>query len=568
MPVGGPVYVVEGEALAASTSLALVRVYRQVHDTNLWYASLGITPDATRREIREAYQRLDGHESARLTYIVKQLLHPEIRRKYDDTPLGSLYMDYEVETWIRRARVQETSRLRAQGRVSEAEELEVEDLGELLDTATLGDEGEPAQPFQTVEWKWGYYLHDTFRSDRTALAQWQELLVSAFGRAGHQIQLAVGFSGGMESPWGVVMVGNQTVVFLHDGEQPTEALASRVVNQHQPVLLDHEHGDKEMSAGFRKGAEAAKDASKGGSFARTQFFGLKDQESTILRFLTDADVWITVDQHQMIPTKAKPSDYPADANWPERMGSVCRRDPAFSYGECYICDFLVGQVKSGKGVLKKPGGRTWALACLREEVKEDGKVVGLRDKTREVTIAEKDGQPERTITEKAIVVVNLGYKNFFSILEGFAGRYGTILDRDYWIKRSGDDKDTTYQVVPMDPIDTERGRFDLREPEFMQRYKSDLDLETTISERADDDFYARFFDPRFSSSKDGKIEATGAVPDAPAAPSGEVDAERLAALSQRVKGYGGGDAPASETPAESAKEPATAASGGGMKDYN
>lgn len=562
MPVGGRVYVVEGEALAASTSLSLVRAYRQVWDTNGYYAALGLRFDATRREIREAYQRLGGQDSPRLTYIVKQLLNPDTRAKYDETPLGSLYFDYEVETWIRRARVQKSSRLRSEGRVEEAEEIEAQDFGELLDTEGAGQDDDPARPLQAV-WRWGYFLRDTDCSDRARLAQWQELLVSAFGRAGQHVQLAVGFSGGMASPWGVEKVGDLTIAFLSEGEQPTEALASRVVNpQHQPVRQDHEHGDRKMS-GFRKGAEAAKEASKGGgAFARTQFFGMEDGKTEVIRLLTDADEWITVDQHQMVPTKGKPADYPKDARWPEKMGCVCRKDPAFTFGECYVCENIVGKVAK----VKKPSGRTWALACLREEVMEDGKVVGLRDKTREVTIPEKDGQPEKKITEKAIVVVNMGYKNFFSILEGFAGRYGTILDRDYWIKRSGSDTDTTYQIVPMDPIETDEGRFDLREPKFMERYKHDLDLEKVITERASDEFYARFFDPRFTTNDKGEVipasgeQATAAS--APAAPSGDVDEERLSALASRVKGYGGGSS------SEAQPETAGASSGGGMRDFS
>jgi hypothetical protein len=335
-----------------------------------------------------------------------------------------------------------------------------------------------------------------------------------------------------------------------------------------------------MSGNFRKGAEAAADASKGGgNFARTQFFGIEDGKTAIVRFLTDAQDWIVVDQHQVVPTKPAPADWPAGSNWPEKMGSVCRKDPAFAgvYDECYICDHVV----DGKKV-RKAGARTWALACLREEVLGDGtdalggpdmkgKVVGIRDQTREVTLPEKDGQPEKTVTEKAIVVVNMGYKNFFSILQGFAGRYGTVLDRDYWIKRSGSSTDTTYQIVPLDPIETASGRFDLRNPEFMARYQSDVDLEQVISDRADDEFYARFFDPRVTVSKEGKVEASGQQAAPPPPPDQDVSPERMAALASRVKGYGPqGDAPPLTTESsgtQPAPAPAAAAAGGGMQDF-
>lgn len=311
-----------------------------------------------------------------------------------------------------------------------------------------------------------------------------------------------------------------------------------------------------MSANFRKGAEAAAEASKGGgNFAKTHFFGLEDGKQAILRFITDAADWIVVDQHQMVPTKGKPDGY--EGNWPEKMGSVCRKDEAFSFGECYICEFVV----DGKKV-KRPSARTWALACEREEVIEDGKIVGLRDKTREVT--KKVDDKDVTTVEKSIVVVNMGYKNFFGVLQGFAGHYGTVLDRDYIIQRKGAGTDTVYTIIPLDPIETDQGRFDLRNPEFAKRYETDLDLGEEVTSRASDEFYARFFDPRFSADdKSGEVKQTGAAPDAPKVDN-DMDAEKLAALASRVKG----SSYAPEGTAPAAAQPAAAASGGGMRDFS
>lgn len=567
--VGGDFYVVGHGPTTASTCTVLDRPGRFIFDTNRYYADLGVKTDANRRELRKAYQARDGSNSARLTYVLKQLLDPDIRRRYDATPLGSLFLDEYVMSWIRQRRVQESSALRAQGRVAEAEELEADSLGGLLDTEAGSDQDDVTHPDQTM-WPWAFYLRRSDCFDVGRISQWQELLVSALARVGVHLQLEVGFCGDMASEWDLYRDGDRILVFLNEGEQPTEALAqqvaSRVVQHRQPVLAeDHEHGDKKNMA-FRTGAEAAKDAAKSsGGFARTNFFGLGDGDTAIIRLLTDANAWITVDQHQMVPTKPKPADYSADAKWPEKMGSVCRKDPAFEFGECYICENLV----DGKKV-KKAAPRQWALACLREEVIEEGKIVGYKDKTREVTIPAKDGQPERTVTEKAIVVVNMAYKNFFSLLEGFAGRYGTVLDRDYWIKRNGDDKDTSYNIVPIDPIQTPEGIFDLREPKFMERYETDLDLATVITERADDEFYAKFFDPRFTVIDD-KVVPSGSAPavSAPQAQDPEVDPDRLAALASRVKGY---SAP-TEAPAESAPQSApeaekASAAAGGLRDFS
>lgn len=321
-----------------------------------------------------------------------------------------------------------------------------------------------------------------------------------------------------------------------------------------------------MAGNFRKGAEAAAEASKGGgNFAKTHFFSLDDKQKAVLRFLTDSDEWIVVDQHQMVPTKGKPADF--DGNWPEKMGAVCRKDPAFEYGECYICDFVV----DGKRV-KKPGARTWALACVREEVTEGGKIVGYRDQTRDVT-RKKEDDTEETTTEKAIVIVNMGFKNFFSILQGFAGHYGTITDRDYVIQRSGTEKDTTYSIIPLDPLEIDGQRLSKHHPTWEQRYASDLVLEDVVSARASDEFYARFFDPRYSVTGEGadkKVVVTGSEPTAK--PTNDVDEGKLAAIADRVKGYGpsGDAAPASEAngAGEAVAATATPAGGGGMKNFD
>jgi hypothetical protein len=287
---------------------------------------------------------------------------------------------------------------------------------------------------------------------------------------------------------------------------------------------------------------------------------MEDQEVTYLRFLTDADDWITVDMHSMVPTKTKPSWWPEGSKWPDKMGSVCRNDKAFAqmYDGCFICDYIV----DGKKV-RNASGRSWALACIREEVIEDGKRVGFRDGTRERTIPAreakdgKDARPAETITEKNVVVVNQGYKNFFSILSGYAGRNGTILDRDFYIKREGSDQSTVYHIIAEDPysieVEGEVVQFDLRDERFKDRYPHDIDLAEIVMSQADDEYYAKFFDTRITVSDDGKVETTGEAPPPP--PDADISKERLSALADRVKSMGATTPPAAEaqeTPAAEA----------------
>lgn len=216
-----------------STSLEMMPRFRIVWDTNGWYAALGISVSATRKEIREAYQRLKGWRNPRLTYIITQLIDPEIRRRYDEMVLGSLFMDYEVETWMRRKRIQEVIALRKMGFISEAEELEKEafeweseNLSQSLDSVIEDD-------YREAEWPWAYYLWNSLCEDKERLRQWQGQLISVLGERKEHHQLAVGFMGEDFPPWDMEMVGYRLVVFLNESEFPTEVLAQQVASEIQ-----------------------------------------------------------------------------------------------------------------------------------------------------------------------------------------------------------------------------------------------------------------------------------------------------------------------------------------------
>ncbi len=323
-----------------------------------------------------------------------------------------------------------------------------------------------------------------------------------------------------------------------------------------------------QTTNFRRGGEQAREATKGGgSFARTHYFSIEDGKSAILRFITDEPQWIVVDQHANVPTRERPSDWPEGSNWPQKMAAVCRRDVAFDgmFADCYICDHIV----DGKAV-KRPTGRVWAYAVLREEVIEGGQVVGIRDVEREVIKTDESGKGTgETTMEKAIVVVNMGFKNFFGALQGFAAHYkGTIVDRDFLIKRTGTGTDTNYHIIPLDPIDAADGkRFDLRNPEHAARYPLPEPLEAVVTSRADDDFYARFFDKRVpqpetrkSESKDGESSDAPKGAEAPAK-SNDSTTVNLAALRDRV-------VPAASQEPSQEPAPAEAPASGGMRNFD
>jgi hypothetical protein len=314
-----------------------------------------------------------------------------------------------------------------------------------------------------------------------------------------------------------------------------------------------------MSVRGSKGAER----SASSSFARTTFFGLKDGEASTIRFLTDFDCVeengqvvggrITVDQHQNVTTKPAPADFKG-VQWPSHMTAICRNQDLGELGiespkpDCFHCL---------SGVKKTP--RTWALAVLREEVREGGKTLGFRDIKREQTVRNPDGTEGPTVEVPAIVVINLGQKNFFGALEGYYVRNGTILDQDFAVKRKGAATDTVYNIIGLGPItiDDAGTVFDLRDPQFMKKYLPDAEevgsahaseaaLIPIIADRMSDEYYAKFFDTRVTftqPSQDGggseSVATSGAAATVVPAPSNDLPTTvDMAALRARITDHG------------------------------
>lgn len=322
-------------------------------------------------------------------------------------------------------------------------------------------------------------------------------------------------------------------------------------------------------AGFRKGgdeaAEAAKSQGGGAAFARVQYLmdSMFENDQIVLRYVTDKQDWIYVDQH-MMKTKNKPADW-GDSNWPSQMTGVCRYDEAFGgkYSDCYICD---GQFTNDWGRVIKPTIRDWAIACIRDEVVAtpdmvgstlpDGREVtaemvgtrlGFTDRMRKVARPKRDDKGEiikgadgkaevEEIEERALVVVNMAPTNYFDSLRAAASIYGTACDRDYVVKRQGEKKDKVYNHIPLDPTGLKPGT------EGWKRYtdaieEQGLDLEAIIADKASDEYYALFFDPsKTPAARGGGSAADGAAkPEVAAAPSNEVDGDRLEAMRNRVK---------------------------------
>ncbi|MFE0490173.1 hypothetical protein [Streptomyces griseoaurantiacus] len=311
---------------------------------------------------------------------------------------------------------------------------------------------------------------------------------------------------------------------------------------------------------FNRGGTAAEQAEKeanvsSGGRRGPDYLSLKeDGSSTVLRLLTDHDDWIWVDQHSFVPTKPGPKDA---EKWPKAMTSVCRKDRAFAghYNDCYICD---AKLKNSFGKLASPRVRVWALAIEREIVRGDGSealggpakqgvVVGIRDKIDEVDELGADGKPTGVkLQYPRILVINQPMKGFFSHFKALHGLYGTVVDRDFSITRSGTGTDTEYKIVPIDPVADPATGQNLIKPgtpiweKYLQAVaEREISLDAIVADKASDEYYARFFDPTKSVDKDGTITtATGNVANFPTASASGAPADISSDLRSKIQMLG------------------------------
>ena len=226
-----------------STSQVLQKWPLIVWDVNGYYQELGVSWRATKKEICEAYKKLNGHESERLTYIFKQLLDTETRNGYDSTPLGSIFFDkYHAE----KVKAQMLSdQVAEHGRMLSFDEqidkdLEAIDLTQYLGKKWDEEAGEWLEKIENsgrFRWKMGYYLWRVNDYDTDRLHRWQVALLQAAAESKEVLELSVGLVGGCEEqPVRIKRIGYRCVIFLGHSQEPSLALAKqalRVVNQQQ-----------------------------------------------------------------------------------------------------------------------------------------------------------------------------------------------------------------------------------------------------------------------------------------------------------------------------------------------
>lgn len=210
-----------------STSHGLELYPSIIWDCNAYYAQLGIGVRATRKEIREAYQQLGGSNSTRLTMIVGVLLNPKRRRRYDLTPLGSLFVDDELIEAMRDEACSRASEARSEG-----EEISGDDLQAMIDDRLNDADEVNEESMRSLlgTYYWSYYQWNTDCSDTGTLSQWRTLLAkNIWDMVKHPISLGVGFVSGNED-FKIQIVGYRVVVFLNEKVAPTDVIAYKAAS--------------------------------------------------------------------------------------------------------------------------------------------------------------------------------------------------------------------------------------------------------------------------------------------------------------------------------------------------
>jgi hypothetical protein len=258
---------------------------------------------------------------------------------------------------------------------------------------------------------------------------------------------------------------------------------------------------------FRRGMDAVQNsASK--TYSSTEYFKFENGVSTIIRFLTDDDEIITIGMHKYITgSNGKKNSY------------VCQTE--VGHPSCELCEAGDSPTDVSFGIA------VWRKELHDPEIDPEGGITGYGDEI----VEEKDDKG--VVKRKPFVgIVQQAPKNFWSKFTMPLKHFGTLIDRDYEIQRSGDDKNTDYHVWACEPVEIEppEGEEDWRK--VYENYTPDLG--EYLERKGSKEYYARFL----HGDQDAEESKNGSEPP----PSDEDEAERLKtkkatakAESERVK---------------------------------
>jgi len=255
----GPALAGSGPRACSTSRTVALRRSLFAWDPNRLYRDLMIGwpyVDATRRDLRVAYQSRNGQASPRLTYCLQLLLDPAFRARYDALPLGEMWLDdiYVQEAFKRKAAATAAKRSRS-GRLVTAEDV-LDEWGYAVlppgdsGTTPLGadddtsldtedheefDDEQYASPVG-ARWQYAFYLWRTTRRDPDRLADWQAAMVHELSERGIVPTLTVGLMGRQPHPFVIAEVQDEWVVFLnHEAEVTADLAASAATALHDQI---------------------------------------------------------------------------------------------------------------------------------------------------------------------------------------------------------------------------------------------------------------------------------------------------------------------------------------------
>jgi hypothetical protein len=192
-----------------------------VWDVNSYYAELGVSPNATRAQLKAAYQAKKGWGSPRLTYILRQLLDAEIRAAYDSSRPGSVFFDEYIARWFHQQSLNDS--IAEEGRLLTLDERidkgqEELDLSKYMNRPYDLDKGLDDEV--PLAWRWGYYLYGAYTHNHELLNKWQTLLLTANSLKPEK--LCVGLLATSDpAPVRLVLIGLRLVAFVREDIEPT-----------------------------------------------------------------------------------------------------------------------------------------------------------------------------------------------------------------------------------------------------------------------------------------------------------------------------------------------------------
>lgn len=222
----------------------------------------------------------------------------------------------------------------------------------------------------------------------------------------------------------------------------------------------------------RKGLDAVKESAESKSFTggNRRYFKWTAGERKCVRFLTDGDDIVLTTLHEYVTCHNG-----------SKRSFVCRGEFGAACELCADPDVRKRDIAYGVALWREP------------KTKNNETVIGTR--VEEVKV-NKDGK-EVTEIQPWVGIVQQAPRNFWNWFWSVHQTKGTIVDRDFWIERTGADKNTDYSAFPEDKSELDLSKF----AEFVP------DLEEMVTYLGSQEYYDKWLHNIAPTKADAVAEA-------------------------------------------------------------